>query len=334
MIFSLPSPPNLPGHTWRPLRSGDAAALFQLEVDCAPVDGDTSIATITEWKAKLEEAGDRLSTDTLCAVDSAGRLAAVAWVTWDDRAAHEYRASLDGRVHPHYRGRGLGSFILRWMETRARQILLGLKEDRPGVLRLDFYDRSDDALALFEQHGFIFAFAEDEMRRDLGQASPATKLAEDLAVVTWSPQQAPLFFQVYQDAFRERPGFPNWSEDTWRCNFTGGAGFRPDLSLLLSQGAEAVGFAICHVETEGAEDPAGVGWIVQMGVRPAWRRRGLGRALLCKVMRGFQADGLASAALEVNIDNRRAMRLYERLGFERCRRRTSFQKVARERGCR
>ncbi|MGB9299271.1 MAG: GNAT family N-acetyltransferase, partial [Anaerolineae bacterium] len=96
---------------------------------------------------------------------------------------------------------------------------------------------------------------------------------------------------------------------------------------------EAVGFAICHVETEGADDTAGVGWIVQMGVRPAWRRRGLGRALLCEVMHGLQADGLTSAALEVNIDNHRAMRLYERLGFERSRRRTSYQKVARGRDC-
>ena len=333
MILSLPSPPNLPAHTWRPLRSEDAAALFHLGVDCAPIDGGTSIATIAEWKAKLEEAGGKLTSDTLCAVDSTGRLAAAAWVTCDDGLAHEYRAFLDGRVHPDYRGRGLGSFILQRMETRARQILAAQKEDRPGVLRFDFYDRSDDALALFEKYGFRFVFAECEMRRDLRQPVPITDLPEGMIPVTWSPQRATQFFDVYQDAFRERPGFPHWSEEVWRHNFTGHPGFRPDLSILLLHAAEAVGFAICHVEMEGAKDPAGVGWIVQMGVRTAWRRRGLGSALLNEVMHRFQADGLASAALEVNINNRRAMRLYERLGFERCRRRTSFQKVARERGC-
>lgn len=333
MTEALPSAPTLPAHTWRPVRSEDAVALHQLELDSAPFDGGTSIASIADQMAKLEQAGDNLTTDTLCAVDSTGRFAAAAWVTCDDRLAHEYRAFLDGRVHPHYRGRGLGSFILQWMERRARQILSDMKEDRLAVLRFDFYDRSYDALELFEEHGFRFAFAEDEWRRDLSQAVPLTELPEGMAVVTWSPQRAALFFDVYQDAFRERPGFPNWSEEVWRHNFTDGAGFRPDLSLLLLHGTEAVGFAICHVEMEGAQDRAGAGWIVQMGVRPAWRRRGLGRALLCEVMRGFQADGLAGAALEVNIDNRRAMRLYERLGFERCRRRTSFQKVARERGC-
>jgi len=321
MILTLPPPTRLPAHTWRPLRREDATALRELELACAPLDGGTSIAAVADQKTKLEQAGDHLMTDTLCAVDSTGRLAAAAWVACDDRLAHEYRAFLDGRVHPDYRGRGLGSFILQWMETRARQILSTLKEDRPGVLRIDFHDRSDDALALFEQYGFRFAFAEDEMRRDLGQALPVTKVPEGMALVAWSPRRATQFFHVYQDAFRERPGFPNWSEDRWRLNFTGGAGFRPDLSLLLLQGAEAVGFGICHVET------AGVGWIVQMGVRPAWRRRGLGSKLLHEVMRRFQAEGLRWAALEVNIDNEAAFLLYQSLGFERQGRRSVYKKV-------
>jgi ribosomal protein S18 acetylase RimI-like enzyme len=213
------------------------------------------------------------------------------------------------------------------METRARQILTAQKEDRPGVLRIDFYDRSDDAVALFEKCGFRFAFAEDEMRRDLSLPMPAVQLPGGMSLVTWTPQRGTLFFDVYQDAFRERAGCPNWSEEVWRHNFTDGAGFRPNLSLLLLQGTEAVGFAICHVETEGADDPADVGWIVQMGVRPAWRKRGLGSALLNEVMHRFQAEGLGWAALEFNIDNYRALRLYRRLGFECCRRRTSYQKV-------
>jgi len=328
MILSLPSPPRLPAHTWRPLRPEDAPALFQLEVDCAPTDGGTGIATIADQKTKLEQSGDKLTTDTLCAVDSTGRLAAAAWVTCDDRLAHEYRAFLDGRVHPDYRGQELGSFILMWMEIRARQILSGLRQDRPGVLRIDFYDRSEDAVALFEEHGFEFALAEDTMRRDLSHPLPAVQLPEGMTLVAWSTQRATTFFEVYQDAFRERPRFPNWSEDTWRHNLTDYPDFRADLSLLMLQGREAVGFAICHVETEGAQDRAGVGWIVQMGVRPAWRRSGLGRALLCEVMHGFQADGLASAALEVNIDNEAALLLYQRLGFERRRSRTVYKKTA------
>jgi mycothiol synthase len=327
MMVWPPPAPSLPGHAWRPLRPGDAVALHQLELDCLPSDGGTDIVTVAGQKAKLEEAGDKLSTDTLCAVDATGRLAAVAWITFDDRLAHEYRALLEGRVHPDCRGQGLGSFIIQWMEARAGQFLSEMKDDWPAVLRFDFYDRGDDALALFEEHGYRFAFAEDEMRRNLRALAPVRDLPEGLSAVTWSPQRATQFFEVYQDAFRERPGFPNWDEETWRQTFTGRAGFRPDLSLLLLQDAEAVAYALCHVEAESAEDQAGVGWIVQMGVRPAWRRRGLASALLHEVMRRFQAEGLRWAALEVNIDNYRALRLYQRLGFERRRRRTVYKKT-------
>ncbi len=328
MTGAFPSAPNLPGHTWRPLCQEDAPALHQLELDCASTDGRTSPTTIEEYQRKLEETGESLVTDSLCAVDSTGRLAAIAWVTCDASLKHEYRAFLDGRVHPEHRVRGLGSFILQWMEARARQILSELEEDRPGMLRIDFYDRGDDALALFEQHGFRMTFAEDEMRRDLRHPVPVAELPAGMTLVSWSPQRAGLFFQTYRDAFRERPRFPDWSEETWRQNFTGGAGFRPDLSLLLLEDAEPVGFAICYVEMEVASEPTSEGWIVQMGVRPAWRNHGLGGALLCEVLRRFQANGLARAALEVNMDNHRARRLYQRLGFKRWTRWTSYQKAA------
>jgi ribosomal protein S18 acetylase RimI-like enzyme len=41
----------------------------------------------------------------------------------------------------------------------------------------------------------------------------------------------------------------------------------------------------------------------------------------------FQAEGLRWSALEVNIDNETALLLYQRLGFERQRRRTVYQKT-------
>lgn len=328
MTTGLPSPPSLAGHTWRQLAVEDAPALHELELDCAAVDGGTNLGTVQEYRKKLEAAGENLVTDTLCAVDSRGQLAATAWVTCDASLKHEYRVFLDGRVHPGYRGRGLGSFILGWMEARASQMLSAFEESRPRVLRIDFYNRGEDAVALFEQQGFQFVFAEDEMRRDLSQPIPVLELPRGMTLVSWTPERAALFFDVYQDAFRERPGFPSWTEDVWRHNFAEGADFRADLSLLLLDGAEPTGFAICHVESDEEQGSGSKGWIAQMGVRPAWRKRGLGSALLCEAMRRFRSKGLRWAALDVNTDNPKARRLYQRLGFERLKTYTSFQKNA------
>ena len=182
------SPPIVPGYTWRALRLEDAPALHQLELECVPIDGGTDLSTVEQYREKLQGAGQRLTTDTLCASDSAGRLAACAWVGCDIHLRHEYRAFLDGRVHPDYRGRGLGSFLLEWMEARACEILSALEEDRPAMLRVDFYDRSAYAVELLEKHGFRLASAEDTMRRNLSHALPALQLPEVMTLVPWSEQ--------------------------------------------------------------------------------------------------------------------------------------------------
>ena len=171
------------------------------------------------------------------------------------------------------------------------------------------------------------------MRRDLSHPLPVGQLPEGMTLVPWSLQRAAIFFEVYQDAFRERPRFPDWSEDTWRHNLTDYPDFRADLSLLAMEGTEGVGFTICHAENEGDPQAGGTGWVSQMGVRPAWRKRGVGGALLSEVMSRFQASGLGWAALEVSTENRQALCVYQRLGFERYKRRTSFQRPAVQ-GCR
>lgn len=326
MTITLPVPPRLPRHIWRALRREDAPALHRLELDCASTDVTTNLSTIAAYEKKFEEAGGSAATDTLCAASPAGQLAAAAWVSCDKRLKHEFRAFLDGEVHPDYRGGGLGSFVLEWMEARARQIFAAQSEDRTCVLRIDFYDRGDDAIALFKKYDFRFAHAEEEMRRDLSQPIHATSLPSGMTFVTWTPQRAGQFFRAYEDAFRERPRFPGWSQEVWCHNLTEDAGFRADLSLLVLEGREPVGFAICHVEIEGDEKSGSEGWIAQFGVRPVWRNQGLGSALLAEVMQTLKAKGLSYAMLCVNVNNPEAFRLYGRLGFERYRRRTSFQK--------
>ncbi len=325
MEQTLPIPPPLPGYTWRALRQEDAAALYQLALDCAPLDGSTNVGTLASYQALLDELVSTLATDTLCAVDADGRLAARAWVSFDDSFGHEYRAVLDGLVHPDQRGQGLGSFILRWMEARVRQ-RCPAGDARPLVLRIDFYDRGADAITLYEQHGFRFQLAEDEMRRDLGLPLPTERLPDGLSFVTWSAERARLFFEAYQQAFGERPGFPGWDEATWRQALTGHSKFRADLSLLVTDGSAGVAYAICAVG-EPAPDQRPVGWIVQLGVDPAWRRRGLAAALLAEAMRRFQAEGLPYAMLDVNANNPQAFRVYQRLGFEPTKRYTSYRKT-------
>lgn len=54
-----------------------------------------------------------------------------------------------------------------------------------------------------------------------------------------------------------------------------------------------------------------------VAIHPAWRRRGLGRALLTHVLAEARALGAPNATLEVRISNTAAIALYEHNGFAR-----------------
>jgi GNAT superfamily N-acetyltransferase len=62
-----------------------------------------------------------------------------------------------------------------------------------------------------------------------------------------------------------------------------------------------------------------IGGIQNIGIVPAWRGRGLGRALLLQALAGMYQSGLGRALLEVTAHNESAIRLYRALGFRRCR---------------
>jgi mycothiol synthase len=305
-----PGPPDLSGYTWRAARSADMPAIRQLCVACGWADDDAVERIV---------AGPAAAADALCAANAAGQLAAFGAVALGDAGAAEARAYLHGAVHPAHRRRGVGRFILRWSEARARELLAARSDERPAVLRIDFAGDRADAVPLYERHGFRLGFVEEELRRDLRRPLPDRPLPAGLTLVGWAEGRAGRFHAVYRDAFRERPGFPDWDREAWTAAFAGGATFRPDLSLLALDGDEGAGFVVCHVD-------AGAGWIAQIGVRPRWRGRGLASALLCAVMRGFRAEGLDVAMLEVNANNPGARGVYERLGFAVVGRRASYQK--------
>jgi ribosomal protein S18 acetylase RimI-like enzyme len=89
-------------------------------------------------------------------------------------------------------------------------------------------------------------------------------------------------------------------------------GFRSEATWLVSCGDDPCG------TVQGVRERSGLGAIQNLGVVPAFRGRGLGRALLLQALHGFVRAGLGRALLEVTAQNAAAIRLYRRLGF-RCR---------------
>lgn len=72
--------------------------------------------------------------------------------------------------------------------------------------------------------------------------------------------------------------------------------------------------AIGGLNRDPFADHAGVGRIRRVYVRPAWRKRGIGDALVRTLVENARKN---FAALHLRTDNPAAARLYERIGFSR-----------------
>ncbi len=76
-------------------------------------------------------------------------------------------------------------------------------------------------------------------------------------------------------------------------------------------GDEIAGVALCDWKRNGEW-----GWVETLGVRPAWRRRGIGQALLRSAFLAFFERGERTVALQVDAESPTgATRLYERAGM-------------------
>jgi ribosomal protein S18 acetylase RimI-like enzyme len=82
--------------------------------------------------------------------------------------------------------------------------------------------------------------------------------------------------------------------------------------MLAEAGGDLAGFSVCR------RDPTdeSAGYVALLGVRRAWRRQGLGEALLLRSFQNFRERGWTRGTLGVDASSKTgATRLYERAGM-------------------
>ena len=118
-------------------------------------------------------------------------------------------------------------------------------------------------------------------------------------------------FDAEIEAFVEEWDYVPLGYDEWSYRVFGRSGFDPSLVPVVWAGDEVVAFSRNYPKRNGDW-----GFIGTLGVRPAWRRRGLGLALLHESFRRFRDTGETTVALGVDVENPTgATRLYERAGM-------------------
>ena len=81
-----------------------------------------------------------------------------------------------------------------------------------------------------------------------------------------------------------------------------------ELFFVAVEGREVVGTALAGYDGHR-------GWVYYVAVKSAWRRRGIGAALMARVEEGLRAMGCPKLNLQVRASSREAVAFYERLGY-------------------
>ncbi len=87
--------------------------------------------------------------------------------------------------------------------------------------------------------------------------------------------------------------------------------------VAVADGGDLAGYAVAHAAADEGE-------ILNLGVAPAHRRRGVGRQLVRAMMEMLAALAVRAVYLEVRESNVAARELYERLGFQERGRRSRY----------
>ncbi len=86
----------------------------------------------------------------------------------------------------------------------------------------------------------------------------------------------------------------------------------PELSIVAYLQDKPIGFALTSIRhIEGQK----VAWNAGTGVIREWRDQGVGRRLMEKVLEVYQKENVVMATLEAFSANRRAIALYEKIGY-------------------
>lgn len=227
-------------------------------------------------------------------------------------------------VHPDHRGRGLGTVLTEWAESRAAQRIQDAPEGAKVSLQFATAKQNPGAISLLSDRGYAPERSFQRMVIDFDGAPTPPERPGSLRVRGY--QQGPDDRQTWlavEEAFDDHWGnvrstFEEWSKIYERESFDS------SLWFLAVDGDEIAGASLCSTRDE-------MGWVGSLSVRRPWRRMGLAVALLHHSFGEFFRRGQRRAGLTVDSSSLTgATRVYERAGMHTDQHRVVCAKVLRD----
>src|SRR5215212_4554854 len=222
-----------------------------------------------------------------------------------------------GRVDPDYEDKGIGTWLLKWAEQHVLRVLPNIPAELRFAPRVGTYREAQKAKKLFEDGGYRHIRSFYNMLIEMDARVPEAEFPDGITLRTYNPEtDGAAVYQAQRDSFRDHFGYIEeaFEEGLERFrHFWENESSDPTLLFIAMDGDEIAGINLCRPQ---AFDDAEMGWVGTLGVRRAWRKRGLGLALLRHSFNEFYRRGKRKVGLGVDAQSLTgALHLYETAGM-------------------
>ena len=294
----------------------DYAGLTEANRAARRAAGRPSGITVADLSRYLEHLVNCDPARDIVVAEVDGRIRGYALAFWRDLTDGDRIVVSHCILAPDAREAGGWETVFGWLDRRIDLIAAAL-EPRPSHAETFTWSDNEIAAATLRARGWIeHARGYEMVRRTLDEV-PRFEPPAGLEIRAVGRADAGLVWDALVDGFRDHRNQPE-STDEDRARFLDNPIHDPSLWVIAFDGDEIAGGVVNMIDPdENAVAGTAQGYVEAVFTRPAWRRRGLARALVAESLTRLRERGMTSALLGVDGANpNQAMTLYEDLGFE------------------
>ncbi|MFQ6100754.1 MAG: GNAT family N-acetyltransferase [Anaerolineae bacterium] len=321
----------LPEHfTIRPATMDDVKAVVDLLNTCSVEQiGKPHVEVhriLGEWGSPTFD----LETCTRVVLTLDGKL--VGYVEVWEMEPRAQRIYCWGRVHPWYKGQGLGTALIQWAEEQARQAMSKAPEGARVSLLQDTLSTDTAAQELLRKQGFRLVCYGFRLVIEMDDPPPEPVVPDGVTIRPFvRGQEERAVILALRKTFKDHWGYMEQpleeEHQEWMHWIANDPDYDPSLWFVATDGDEIVGVSLCCLKT--VEDPE-MSWVNVFGVRRPWRRRGLPLALLYHTFGEFYRRGRRKVGISVGTQSPIGdIRLYRKAGMRVDRQYASYEKELR-----